>query len=63
MDIAKLGLTESGEGFHHGRLVVPDGLDRGEVLVEEVDPVALQQPVGPRWLPPGDLDGRVSHAK
>ena len=55
MDIAKLGLTESGEGFHHGRLVVPDGLDRGEVLVQEVNPVTLQKTVGPGRLPPGYL--------
>jgi hypothetical protein len=37
----KKKLTESGECLYHGRLVVPDGLDGGEVLVQEVDPVTL----------------------
>ena len=55
-------LTESGERLDHGRLVVPDGLDGGEVVVEEVDAVALEEAVGPRRLPPRDLDGGVRHA-
>lgn len=55
-------LTESGERLDHGRLVVPDGLDGGEVVVEEVDAVALEESVGPRRLPPRDLDGGLRHA-
>ena len=55
-------LTESGERLDHGRLVVPDGLDGGEVVVEEVDAVPLEESVGPRRLPPRDLDGGVRHA-
>ena len=55
-------LTEPGERLDHGRLVVPDGLDRGEVVVEEVGAVALQHAVRPRRLPPRDLYGGVRHA-
>ena len=55
-------LTESGQRLDHGRLVVPDGLDGGEVVVEEVDAVALEEPVGARRLPPRHLQRGVRHA-
>jgi hypothetical protein len=51
----KKKLTESGECFYHSRLVVPDGLDGGEVLVQEVDPVALKKTVGTGRFPPRNL--------
>ena len=56
-------LTQPGQRLHHGRLVVPDGLHRGEVVVEEVDAVSLEHAVGARRLPPRDLDRRVRHAQ
>ena len=56
-------LTQIFERLNHGRLVVPDGLDRGEVVVQEVDPVALEDAVGPGRLPPGQLHARVGHAQ
>ena len=31
--------------------------------MQEVDPVALKQAVGPGWLPPGHLNGGVRHAQ
>ena len=60
--LTRVLLTQPGERLDHGRLVVPDGLDGGEVVVEEVDAVALEEAVGPRRLPPRDLDGGVRHA-
>ena len=56
-------LTEPGDGLNHGGLVVPDGLDRGEVVLQEVESVSLQYPVGPRRLPPRDLHRGVRHAQ
>ena len=48
-------LTQSCERLHESRFVIPDGLDRGEVLVQEVNPVTLQKTVCPGRLPPGYL--------
>ena len=38
-------LTEQGEGVHDGRLVLCDLLHRGQVVLLEVDSVALQHNV------------------
>ena len=54
-------LTESGKRLDHRRLVVPHCLHRGEVVVEEIDPVTLEDPVSPGWLPPGDLEAGLGH--
>ena len=56
-------LTQIFERLNHGRLVVPESVDGGVVVVEEVDPVALQHAVGPGRLPPGDLQRRLRHAQ
>ena len=54
-------LTEPVESLYNGRLVVGHCLYRGDVLLEEVDPVSLQDTIGPGRLPPRHLNTGGRH--